>query len=101
MISTTPRQGEKKHAKPTLVSTPRSRRPSNLPTAAHGHRCRLFKQHTNPLPSPPSTQSKAREAEVERLNARTIEDDMAEASLEELDELEDELADDGMLEKYR
>ncbi|CAM9225590.1 unnamed protein product [Ectocarpus sp. 13 AM-2016] len=44
---------------------------------------------------------KAREAEVERLNARTIEDDMAEASLEELDELEDELADDGMLEKYR
>lgn len=26
---------------------------------------------------------------------------MAEASLEELDELEDELADDGMLEKYR
>lgn len=46
-------------------------------------------------------QGKAREAEVERLNARTIEDDMAEASLEELDELEDELADDGMLEKYR
>eukprot|EP00903_Cladosiphon_okamuranus_P015976 g14756.t1 len=45
--------------------------------------------------------SKAREAEVERLNARTIEDDMADASLEELDELEDELADDGMLEKYR
>lgn len=46
-------------------------------------------------------QGKAREAEVERINARTIEDDMAEASLEELDELEDELADDGMLEKYR
>lgn len=46
-------------------------------------------------------QSKAREAEVERINARTIEDDMADASLEELDELEDELADDGMLEKYR
>lgn len=48
-----------------------------------------------------TAQGKAREAEVDRLNARTIEDDMADASLEELDELEDELADDGMLEKYR
>ena len=46
-------------------------------------------------------QGKAREAEVERINARTIEDDMADATLDELDELEDELADDGMLEKYR
>lgn len=46
-------------------------------------------------------QDKAREEEVERINARTIEDDLKEASLEELDELEDELEDDSMLEKYR
>lgn len=57
--------------------------------------------YLSPKPRPDKPQGKAREAEVERINARTIEDDMAEASLEELDELEDELADDGMLEKYR
>ena len=38
---------------------------------------------------------------MERIKARTVEDDVAEAGLEELDELEDELADDGMLQKYR
>lgn len=38
---------------------------------------------------------------MERINARTIADDMADATLDELDELEDELADNGMLEKYR
>lgn len=47
------------------------------------------------------SQAKARDEEVEKLNARTVEDDMKDASLEELEELEDELDDDGMLEKYR
>ena len=78
-----------------VVNTLRTR---NQSKRAENHLVSVYK-----LPSlaPNGPQGKAREAEVERINARTIEDDMAEASLEELDELEDELADDGMLEKYR
>ncbi|CAN0140276.1 unnamed protein product [Discosporangium mesarthrocarpum] len=45
--------------------------------------------------------SKAREAEIERIKSRTVEDKLAGASLEEMDEMEDDFDDDGMLEKYR